>query len=200
VPAFVTVSQMETALQRQLEWSAATEALDVACETVRDFLGQRLDAVTGDVVVLSGTGRATLLLPQLPVTGVTSVVETGYDGTLTTLPVTDYLLDTDDGDGILWKLGGGCWPVGIKNVTVTYSHGYPTLDDIPASIRGVTVSVASRVYHQIAATPGVRAEQLGAHSITYDTAVVSSRNPYGVLSGLEASVLATHKVRRIPAA
>jgi hypothetical protein len=200
VAAFVTVSQMEAVLQRQLVWSAATEALDEACETVRDFLGQHLDFVAGDVVTLSGTGRATLLLPQLPVTAVTAVAETGYDGTTTTLPVTDYLLDIDDGDGIIWRLNGGCWPVGIKNITVTYDHGYPDLDAIPASIRGVTVSVASRIYHQQAATPGVRAEQLGAHSITYDTATVSSRNPYGVLSGLEAAVLDRHKVRRIPAA
>jgi hypothetical protein len=192
--AFVTVSQMETALQRQLEWAAATEALDEACETVRDFLGQRLDRVVGDVVVLSGTGRATLLLPQLPVTAVSSVVETGYDGTLTTLPVTDYLLDTDDGDGILWKLGGGCWPAGIKNVTVTYDHGYVDLDAIPASIRGITISLASRLYHQQASRPGMRSEQLGASSYTRDDSYTAG------LGAVEQHVLSAHKVRRIPAA
>jgi hypothetical protein len=191
--AFVTVSQMETALQRQLDWPAATEALDEACEMVRDFLGQRLDRVVGDVVTLSGTGRATLLLPQLPVTAVSSVVETGYDGTLTTLPVTDYLLDTDDGDGILWKLAG-CWPAGIKNVAVTYDHGYLDLDAIPASIRGVTITVASRLYHQQAATPGMRSEQLGASSYTRDDSYTSG------LGAFEQSILSAHKVRRIPAA
>jgi hypothetical protein len=191
--AFVTVSQMETALQRQLDWPAATEALDEACEMVRDFLGQRLDRVVGDVVTLSGTGRATLLLPQLPVTAVSSVVETGYDGTLTTLPVTDYLLDTDDGDGILWK-PVGCWPAGIKNVAVTYDHGYADLDAIPASIRGVTITVASRLYHQQAATPGMRSEQLGASSYTRDDSYTSG------LGALEQSILSAHKVRRIPAA
>jgi hypothetical protein len=192
--AFVTVSQMETALRRQLDWPAATEALDQACETVRDFLGQQLDRVTGDVVTLSGTGRATLLLPQLPVTGVSSVVETGYDGTPVTLPVTDYWLDTDDGDGILWKLAGGYWPAGIKNVTVTYDHGYADLDAIPASIRGVTITVASRLYHQQAATPGMRSEQLGASSYTRDDSYTTG------LGAIEQSILSAHKVRRIPAA
>jgi hypothetical protein len=187
--AFVTVSLLEAALQRQLVGAAASEALDEACETVRDYLGQRLDFVADDTVVLHGTGRPTLLLPELPVQAVSAVTVTDADGTTTALTSTDWALDGHD--GVLWRLDAYGWPAGIANVAVTYDHGYAA---VPASIRGVAISLANRIYRRHASQLGLRSEQLAAYSYVNEPTTATG------LDGLEKSVLDIHKVRRIPAA
>ena len=193
---FLTVSHLEAALQRQVVGAAASEALDEACQTVRDYLGQQLDFVDNETITLHGTGRATLLLPELPVRAVDLVSVTDPDGAVTALGAADWSLDGVD--GILWR-SGGIWPAGVHNVAVTYDHGYAS---VPASIRGVTISLTSRIYHQTATLPGVRSEQLGAHSITYEPTSLAGAGSFrgGGLSGLERLVLDRHKVQRIPAA
>ena len=58
----------------------------MACDRVRDYLCQQIDQVVGDVVTVYGTGTRAMLLPELPVTVVTSIT---FDGDA----VTDYTVD-----------------------------------------------------------------------------------------------------------
>jgi hypothetical protein len=183
VGAFVLVGQMEAALQRSLIPGAAAESLEEACQIVRDYLEQRLDVVADETIKLHGTGRPTLLLPELPVTEVSAVLVEG-----TALTPADWSLDGED--GILWRIGD-YWPAGIANVTVTYDHGFAS---VPASIRGIVISLANRLYHQHPAVPGLRSEQLAAYSYTRDDTGAAG------LNGLERLVLDRHKQRRIPVA
>jgi hypothetical protein len=189
VAAFVSVSQLEAALQRPLVGAAASEALDEACQTVRDYLGQRLDFVQNDTVTLHGTGRATLLLPELPVSAIGAVTVTDADGVATVLGAADWSLDGID--GVLWR-HGDIWPAGIHNVAVSgYGHGYAS---VPASIRGVALSLANRIYGRHASKLGVRSEQLAAYSYVNEPTSGTG------LDGLEQTTLDRYKVRRIPAA
>jgi hypothetical protein len=193
VTAFVTVTQMEAALQRPLVATAAEEALDQACDMVRDVLGAYSpDWVADDVAVLSGTDRATLLLPRLPVVAVSSVTVRDCSGTITTLTV-DVDWQLDDDDAILWRLNGR-WPWGIRNITATYDHGIQDPADLPPGLRAVTITLASRLYYQHPSIPGVRSESLGASSYTTDDTFA------GGLSKLETQTLERIKQHRMPAA
>ena len=141
--AFVTVAELEAALQRDLDDAAATEALDQACQAIRDYLGQRLDWVENEVIRLHGTGRRTILLPELPVNAVDAVSVTDNEAT-TALVATDWWVDGRS--GVLFRVGtnGTRWPGGVANIQVTYDHGYQV---VPSSIAGVAMSLASRIYH-----------------------------------------------------
>ncbi|WOI58609.1 mobile element protein [Streptomyces fradiae] len=132
----------------------AAVKLAEAERVIRGELEQTIDAVADDTTVLVGNGRRVLLLPELPVTAVTSVTE---DGTLLT-EGTDYRANRY---GLLTRLGG-CWPLDV-DITVVYDHG---TDPVPAIITQVCLQVAGRAW--VRATTAVAAESLGDRSLTYD--------------------------------
>ena len=163
--AFVTVAEMEAALQRDLDEAAATEALDAACQMIRDYLGQQLDYVTNEVIRLHGTGRRTILLPELPVNAVDAVTVTDQ-GATTVLTVADWYVDSRS--GTLFRVGTSGGPVAHGGRQRARS---PTTTATPSSRRrvsSVAVSLASRLYHDAALShPGMRSEQLGGHVVSY---------------------------------
>ena len=70
-------------------------------------------------------------------------------GSFQTMGTTDYSLN---GDGVLYatntggtSLFGSIWPKGRQNIAVTYDHGY---SELPASVTGIAVTVASRMLVQ----------------------------------------------------
>jgi hypothetical protein len=119
----------------------ADPALIVACELasgmVRDWTQQDLSAVKDDTFtwILRPYLRdpSTLLLPQVPVTDVSSVVRDGD-----TLAIhEDYEWDTA---GLVVSIGTSRF---YGTVVVTYDHGW---DPIPEGLRAVTLAVGSRLY------------------------------------------------------
>jgi hypothetical protein len=117
-------------------------ATDVACDMCRTIAEQTFNQVTLDTVILDGTGTDALLLPELPVTAVSLVMQDATE-------VEDYSLNTN---GILFRGTAGIdprpvWPMGRQNISVTYDHGYAE-DEIPRDIRGVALAVASRMVVQ----------------------------------------------------
>jgi hypothetical protein len=148
---------------------AALQAVDAACDWLRDLTGQTFNYVTDDVVLMDGTGTDALLLPELPVEEVSSVVVTGEE------EFTELTYTLHD-SGILmraWETNEGfvnplpyaaCWPKGRNNVEVTYTHGYS--DDVfPRSLRMLAVRLAAGFYQ--APAGGVTFESLGQHSVRY---------------------------------
>lgn len=138
-----------------------TIAVDAACDMVRTFTEQTINAVGGDVFITNGHGGGALLLPELPAT---QVQEVKVNGTT----ITDYVL-TDN--GILLRTAGtadsdvyqgGTWPEGVQNVRVTYSHGYAGTA-VPRDLKMVALAIAERLVVQ---GPAV-SEQVGAARVTY---------------------------------
>ncbi len=120
---------------------------------VRAFTRQHLEEVTDDVVSLDGTGSDVLLLPELPVTAVTAIVD--EDDSSTLVEDTDYRWWNN---GIIRRLTGDVWVAHPRRWTVTYTHGYAT---IPAGIKHVILRVAARV----AVNPtGFAGETIGSYS------------------------------------
>lgn len=122
-----------------------TIAIGSACDIVRLISEQDLDEDTDSPLTLDGTGTDCLLLPQLPVSSVTSVQ---VDGTA----VTDYVLKSD---GTLIRTmdteadtpSTATWPEGRQNVEIQYTHGYPS-GDIPRPLKQVALQLAARMYEQ----------------------------------------------------
>lgn len=152
--SLATIADLEAVLHRDIddEDTYALAALDQATAVVENYLGQPVELVEDDEVILDGSGTKVLLLPAFPVTEVTSVIvdeETLTEGT-------DYE----------WSATGelrrkGTWPAALRSVEVTYSHGYAT---VPPVIVAVVAALAGRIY----GTPlTVRQESMGAYSVTY---------------------------------
>lgn len=162
---FCTVADLESFLQVTIPEglvASAERAITAASAAIQRYCGQTLTAVEDDEVTLDVVGGSRLILPELPVTAVSAVVED------------DEELDEDDDyklgqHGILHRIGRS-WATGIQIVTVTYDHGYATLPD---DVVDVCVRAAARAYQAglrasaMEAVPGVSAESLGDHSVTY---------------------------------
>src|SRR5699024_1712464 len=96
---------------------------------------QDIRASTDTEATLDGTGTPVLLLPQVPVTGVSSVTE--HDRELT--EGTDYVWSAS---GVLTRLRRA-WSALPRSVSVVYSHGHET---VPGVVRSATVQAAARVW------------------------------------------------------
>ena len=115
--------------------------LSLASAEVRRHTGQTLSVVTGDVVVLlPEPERTTLILPQRPVTAITSVVANG----VTLSASTDYYFTRS---GLLHSgtmaVAGTYWTYGA---TVTYTHGYAETTDEYQAIKKIVLEAASNGY------------------------------------------------------
>lgn len=156
-----------------IDEDAAEAALAGASALVREEVGQDLDLVIDDVVVLRSTGGRQLLLPELPVLEVALVRVRRPGGEWAELVEgTDYEVELGR-VGILWRIGGGTlagfdtvgeWPRTLTGsrgphgwVEVTYSHGYATpglfgsgdiagIERLPEVASTVTKRVAARGY------------------------------------------------------
>jgi hypothetical protein len=134
-------------------------ALDSACDMCRTIAEQDFNAGTA-TVSLDGTGGDALVLAHFPVSAAGTVLVNG--GT-----ITDYMLSAN---GLLLRGTAGCnprptWPTGRQNISVTYNHGYQSVD-LPRDVRVVALSIASRLVVQGVA----KSESQGDMSITYSAA------------------------------
>jgi hypothetical protein len=143
--------------------ASVQRAIDAATAEIQDHCRQTLSLVENDDISLDvAPGQTRLLLPELPVVAVQAVTEAGrplQEGT-------DYVLGQH---GMLHRIGRP-WAAGIQNVTVTYTHGYATL---PGTLVDICTRAAARAYQAglraeaQEGVPGVQAESLGDHSVTY---------------------------------
>ncbi len=141
--------------------------IQTACEIASAQIRNRrriFSPVTGEVVLIDGSGRTSQLLPsnRLPVTTLTLVEE--WDGTAwQTIDATEYDWSVD---GILERRSWRCWTCRDQGLRVTYSHGYTIL---PREVAGVCLSLAGRLYTN-PNNASIQSEQLGDHHVTYSTA------------------------------
>lgn len=155
---------------------------------VRDYCRQLLTEVEDDEIRLSGKGAVTLLLPETPVTAVSSIIEdpageaTGLAGPDDASPVFEW-----DEDGILTRLDGGVWRRRARWYEVTYSHGFADDSDELKRIKQVVLRVAARA----AANPeGLTQESIGGYAPGYG--FDSSR--FAALAPVDRDELAPYRI------
>lgn len=143
-----------------------------ASARVRGYVRQEITAGTSTIVVRGPV----VLLPQRPVTAVTSIVDSDTD------PDNPYTLEDHE-----WTLRNGGFletPHFGGNLTVTYSHGFATLPD---ELIELVCGVAARLGEvNPAAAAGVQQETGGSESVTYG---FDSYNAISELSTGEKRVL-----------
>lgn len=135
--AFATTLELEDWVQGEVPADTATLALDRASASVATSAGRfgaTISEVADDVEVLDSHGGKELLLKHWPVTDVSAVTVDGTDP--------DYWEWSRTGR--LARTSGKYWPAGLREVTVTYTHGFPA-DEIPDEIKTVTLAVAARI-------------------------------------------------------
>lgn len=145
--------------------------IKMAAAYVRRRSGQTITLVEDDELVVDGRGDHLIFLPERPVVAVSAV---SVDDEVWELG-TDY--DWSERRGTLASLRG-CWPVGYRNIAITYSHGYAV---VPLDVQGLVYELARRGLDGTAGQ-AIRQETLGQYSVTYESLV-------GGLSTAEASII-----------
>lgn len=185
LPLLATIDDVAAILQRDLtssEITNATRLLGMASDIVRRYTRQSINQVTNDTIVLPGNWDNVLVLPQRPVTNVSSVLINGAS------PVYQVWRTIDDclfmgtgayqpdfgvllwGGNALWgpagsntgpQATGATWQGPSSLITVTYTHGF---SEIPGDIVNV---VAGMVALAVASPVGVAMERLGGWQTQY---------------------------------
>lgn len=153
---FFTADELAYRLQMDtgaINTNTATLLAQLASDAVREDLRQQIDLVEDDEITLWGDNGEILLLPQRPVTAVSSVVLAGQALVPVQVNATTNLLMYDwRPEGTLRRIvyGGSFyagelmfkWPLGVA-VQVTYSHGYST---VPSGLKKAALDLAAGVY------------------------------------------------------
>lgn len=130
-----TVEQLSDHLHKTLDSAAlaAEQAVNAASAAIRSYTRQTLTLVEDDEVVLRGTWRDQLDLPEVPVVEVSDI--TGVD--VGVLVASSWTLV---GSGV-HRSGGWLGP-GVA-LSVTYTHGFAT---IPDDLVAVCLALAARTF------------------------------------------------------
>ena len=112
--------------------------LDMASSIIRRYCDQELSVVSAEQVVLPPIAGTTLILPERPVTAVSSVL-------VNVAPVTDYWFEPSGllHRGAITGTVGGPWTNGA---TVTYTHGYAETTPEFGTLRTICIESASRAF------------------------------------------------------
>mgnify|MGYP007100061062 CR=1 FL=1 len=163
--AFATAADLEDYLGVTFTAADTVRAgliLNAATESIRAYCAQTISQAT-TTAKLPGTWSYDLMLPEAPVTAVTTVTLNG--DALTTN--SDYYWNSRGtlrraADFTVAPATTAHWGGPEATVSVTYTHGYAT---IPDAVESTCLSVAARLFANPA---GVQSEMLGSYQVQYD--------------------------------
>lgn len=140
--------------------------LAIASTAVRTYLDQTVSEAT-TLELLDGGGRPTLMLGERPVTAISTVLL--VDGATETA-----LVQGNDKDYVWYSDGrvvriGWAWEWGRQNVSVSYTHGYPTT---PEDICGVIFGSVRRTLDN---PSGAESEEVWSHAVKYGSSSAQAR-------------------------
>lgn len=153
---FFTAQNLADRLQLDIgsiNTGTATLFAQLASDAVRDDLRLSVDPITNDSITLYGDNGEILLLPERPVTAVSSVTLAGQSLVPVVVNATSTMLMYDwRPDGRLYRVvyGGSFyagelmfkWPFGVA-VQITYNHGWATP---PSALKLVAIELAAAAY------------------------------------------------------
>lgn len=123
----------------ELDEDASKIALAGVSRMVRGYCRRAFAATEDEVVYLDGSGSYSLLLPRLPVAGVTEIVEAPGDATYEITLVEGTHFEWNE-DGLVRRLDGSRWVPRLRYYKVTYSHG----EDVPDDVKMLVLRICAR--------------------------------------------------------
>ncbi len=176
-----TPQDLASLLQKDLDAATATLLVEISTAAVQATVGQRLVQVADDSIVLLGDTGSWLVLPQRPVTAVTSV-------TLDGAAVTDWVRF---GARLFRRDGWAACASEPSTVEVVCSHGYPPGAQELQLARGACLSIIRDWYDNPSSTTSVKiddyAETFSAMAATLEASPylrAALRRQYGQRGGL----------------
>lgn len=163
--AFATASDLAAYLQRSGLTAAQTATaellLDLATAALQAAVGQRVELVTDDVLLLDAPTGAVLTIPERPALApslvrVEGVAVTDFTASVPTSPLRPTTLYRSSGWQAYDDTTGAPLPV-----EVTVTHGYST---IPSELKRLCLQAAGRAFRN---PEGLRSETIGAESYVY---------------------------------
>lgn len=160
---FFTREDFASFVQQDVDNATTDLLIAASAQTIREEIRQLIDFVSGDTVTIRSQGGFTMLLPERPVTAVTSVSVAA-----TALGAGEIEYESDTGAlRWVWRAATALFeavyrpfPCGAE-VTVVYSHGYAL---IPESIKALAMEISATAY----VNPSqVLSETLRDYSVTY---------------------------------
>lgn len=160
--------------------------INVATDMIETYTGRRFIQTTYTDQPFDGNGEDEVLLPQYPVTSLTSLGKNGsYDNSPSwdVIDSEDYFLNGPS--GIL--KGVSRFSRGTQNYRATYVAGY-LLANVPWDLKFAAMQMVEYLMNKQAAA-GIVSERLGDHSVTYKQETVDQ---YGIPDAVRI-VLDKHK-------
>ena len=111
-------------------------------------------------------GCQPILVPRAPLRSVNSIVYQGSDGTETTLPTEDYIVDTRHEPGRIFPAAGKAWPAtkhrnAAATVLVEFEAGYGEAWEVPSGLRAaMLLLIGHYFYHREAVVVGTISSEL----------------------------------------
>lgn len=162
MPSFAPVADLQDSTGQTLDAVQAQQKLNEATGVIQGWTGQTLFAVVNDSIIVDPKPDFSIMLPELPVTAVTSLQwlddrnGTGWN----TISPSQYRFKSWGAVYIVPHSGfdPALWPTDPDTIQVTYNHGYTT---IPQPVQDVCLALAARMlinpYHlQSTRTGGVQ--------------------------------------------
>lgn len=127
-----------------------TSEIAYASAWIRAYCGWHIFPSQQDTITIDTFGGQLLLLPTLYMTALGEVVLTADASTVdsTTLSWSQsgalaYRPTlVENAFGVTASIPQPCWPIGLRTIQVTFTHGY---DEVPDAIKAVAVGVAKRL-------------------------------------------------------
>lgn len=171
-PSFAQIFDLAAFTGQTLNDAQAQQALNQATGIIQGWTGQTLSQVVNDTITVDPLPDKSVMLPELPVTAVSSVQwlddkgGTGWN----TIPSTQYRFKSWGALYIVPNAGFDVsqWPSDLDTIKVTYTHGY---DPIPQPIYDVCIALAARLMInpyklQSSKTGGVQVVYTGAREMS----------------------------------
>lgn len=135
-----TVAELRSFTQiPELPEAASKLALAGVSRLVRGYCRRAFAATVDEVIYLDGSGSYSLLLPRLPVAGVTEILEAPGDETYETALVEGTHFEWNE-DGLVRRLDAGRWVPRLRYYKMTYSHG----EDVPDDVKMLVLRICAR--------------------------------------------------------
>lgn len=162
-PLLASKADLQDFTRTTVEDDQALLLLAACSDAARDWTGQFISPVAGDIVTLLGNGKEDITLPEWPVTDVAEVLELSPgqaigDGTVLVVDE-DYSVSTA---GVLHRTDGAAWADGFR-YQVTYDHGWDPIK--PSTILAVC-KMAAQVLSNPTASGPMQSETIGDYSYT----------------------------------